>query len=85
MLPFKWIFFDLFDTLVYINEEIYYAGKKESAEITGIDPDEFMKAWKETAEDALVGILRDPFQRATKALEIMGIKDRAIAAKNIFV
>jgi HAD superfamily hydrolase (TIGR01509 family) len=81
MLPFKWIFFDLFDTLVYINEEIYYAGKKESAEITGIDPDEFMKAWKETAEDALVGILRDPFQRATKALEIMGIKDRAIAAK----
>jgi putative hydrolase of the HAD superfamily len=78
---FKWLFFDLFDTLVVVDEKIYYEGKKEAAELAGLDPDKFMAAWKSTSEDALLGKLRDPFQRANDALKRLEIEDRALSAK----
>lgn len=77
----KWLFFDLFDTIVYVDEDIYYKGKREVAEITGVDPDDFISAWRSTSEDALIGKLKDPFQRANEALKRMGISDRNISAK----
>ncbi|MCX7830974.1 MAG: HAD family hydrolase [Acidobacteria bacterium] len=77
----KWLFFDLFDTIVYVDEEIYYKGKREAAELAGIDADDFISAWRSTSEDALLGKLKDPFQRATEALKRMGITDRHISAK----
>lgn len=77
----KWLFFDLFDTIVYVDEAIYYEGKKEAAEIAGLNPDDFISAWKSTSEDALLGKLKDPFQRANDALKKMGISDRNICAK----
>lgn len=77
----KWLFFDLFDTIVFVDEEIYYKGKREAAELTGIDPDNFISAWKSTSEEALIGKLKDPFQRANEALKKMGINDRNISAK----
>lgn len=77
----KWLFFDLFDTIVFVDEEIYFRGKREAAELTGIDPESFISAWKSTSEEALIGKLKDPFQRANEALKRMGINDRTIAAK----
>ena len=81
MKGFKWLFFDLFDTVIFVDEEIYYEGKREAADIVGIDHDLFLSAWKDTSDDAIVGRLRDPFQRATAALKAIGIDDRAIWAK----
>jgi putative hydrolase of the HAD superfamily len=78
---YRWLFFDLFDTLVLVDEKIYYDGKKESAELVGLDPEKFISAWRSTSEDALVGKLRDPFQRATAALKICGIEERSLSAK----
>jgi len=78
---FRWVFFDLFDTLVVVDENTYYEGKRESAELVGLDPDKFMEAWRSTSEDALVGKLRDPFQRATATLKILGAEDRSLSAK----
>lgn len=77
----KWIFFDLFDTLVFVNEDIYYKGKKEAAQLVGINEEDFISAWKSTSEEAIVGKLKDPFQRANEALKRMGVQDRNISAK----
>lgn len=78
---FRWLFFDLFDTLVIVDEKLYYEGKKESAELVGVDPERFLAAWKHTSADALIGKLKDPFQRATEALKKCGIEDRSLSAK----
>lgn len=78
---YRWLFFDLFDTLVVVDEKVYYEGKKESAELIGLDPEKFISAWRSTSEEALVGKLRDPFQRATAALKILGCEDRSLSAK----
>ena len=77
----KWIFFDLFDTIVFVNEDIYYKGKKEAAQLVGINEVEFIDAWKSTSEEAIIGKLKDPFQRANEALKRMGVQDRNISAK----
>ena len=78
---YRWLFFDLFDTLVVVDEDIYYKGKAESAEAAGLDPDEFIEAWRSTSEPALVGKLKDPFARATEALKILGKEERSLSAK----
>ena len=78
---YRWLFFDLFDTLVLVDEKVYYEGKKESAELAGLNPEQFLSAWKSTSDDALVGKLKDPFARATAALKIMGAEDRSLSAK----
>lgn len=78
---YRWLFFDLFDTLVLVDEKVYYEGKKESAELVGLDPEKFINAWRNTSEEALVGKLRDPFARATAALKAMGAEDRSLSAK----
>jgi putative hydrolase of the HAD superfamily len=81
MQKYRWLFFDLFDTLVLVNEKVYYEGKKESAELVGLNPEKFISAWRSTSDDALVGKLRDPFQRATAALKILGVENRSLSAK----
>ncbi len=78
---YRWIFFDLFDTLCTVNEPVYYAGKKRAAEAAGLSYDDFMKAWKETGPAASVGQLRDPYARAKAALESLGVADRTKIAK----
>lgn len=59
-----------------MDEEAYYAGKRRAAEAAGLDPDDFMAAWRGTAADASVGRLRSPFDRAQRALESLGVRDR---------
>ena len=78
---YRWIFFDLFDTLCTVNEPVYYKGKKLAAEIAGLPYESFMKAWKATGPAASVGQIRDPFARAKSALESCGVYDRAKIAK----
>lgn len=79
--PFRWIFFDLFDTLCRVDEEVYYAGKRASAQAAGLDFDAFIAAWRRTSSEASVGKLRDPFARARAALESLGVTDRAAVAE----
>ena len=37
MPPYRWVFFDLFDTLCTVDEEVYYEGKRAAAEVAGLD------------------------------------------------
>lgn len=78
---YRWIFFDLFDTLCTVDEEAYYEGKRSAAEAAGLDFETFMRAWQETSSDASTGKLRTPYDRAARALEALGVKDRRTAAE----
>ena len=78
---FRWVFFDLFDTLVSVDEKVYYGGKMRAAETLGVDFDTFISAWRGTSKDASVGKLRDPFARAMAACESLGISDRMLIAE----
>lgn len=77
----RWIFFDLFDTLATVDEEVYYAGKRAAAEGAGVPFEAFLRVWRETSAEASVGRLRTPFERAFKALSALGVSDRAAAAE----
>ena len=81
MAPYRWVFFDLFDTLCTVDEDPYYAGKRLAAESAGVDYDAFMAAWRATSPAASVGKLRTPFERAEKALRDMGVTDRHAVAE----
>ena len=81
MASYRWIFFDLFDTLCTVDEPAYYEGKRRAAEAAGVAPESFLAAWQATSQDASVGRLRSPFERAVAALASMGVKDRAAAAE----
>jgi HAD superfamily hydrolase (TIGR01509 family) len=74
---YRWLFFDLFDTLCTVDEKVYYEGKRKAAEAAGVKPLAFLDAWKKTAGDASVGRIRHPFERAEKSLESLGVKDRS--------
>lgn len=78
---FRWIFFDLFDTLCTVDEPVYYEGKRAAAEACGLDFDAFMAAWKATSPEASTGALRSPYARAEASLAAMGCSDRRAAAE----
>lgn len=77
----RWVFFDLFDTLATVEEEVYYAGKRAAAQAAGVPYPLFLESWKKTSPEASVGRLRTPFDRARQALMALGIEDRAAAAE----
>jgi putative hydrolase of the HAD superfamily len=79
--PFRWVFFDLFDTLCTVDEDVYYRGKRAAAEAAGLDYGAFLAAWSDTSEEASVGRLKTPFARAEKALEALGVRDRRAVAE----
>lgn len=81
MAGFRWVFFDLFDTLCTVDEAAYYEGKRLSAEAAGVPYEAFLEAWRSTAVEASVGKLRDPFARASAALGKLGAADRTVAAQ----
>lgn len=78
---FRWIFFDLFDTLCFVEEETYYEGKRLAAEAAGLPFERFIEAWRKTSPEASVGKLRDPFARAKATLDSLGVGDRLLAAE----
>jgi len=73
---YRWVFFDLFDTLCAVDEAVYYAGKRKAAEAAGVEPEAFLQAWRGTGADASVGRIKHPFERAQRTLETLGVKDR---------
>ncbi len=81
MPSYRWIFFDLFDTLCTVDEGRYYEGKRKGAEAAGVDFGAFIEAWKRTSPEASVGKLRTPYDRAEKALAELGVKDRRVVAE----
>ena len=60
-----------------MDEAAYYEGKRRAAEAAGVEPEAFMEAWRSTAAEAGVGRLRSPFDRAQRALESLGIRERS--------
>ncbi|MDQ7824713.1 MAG: HAD family hydrolase [Candidatus Eremiobacteraeota bacterium] len=50
---------DLFDTLVYIDEEPYLAFRDEMARALGIECGEFRKVWRARTPDRFLGKIRD--------------------------
>jgi putative hydrolase of the HAD superfamily len=76
---YEWVFFDLFDTLCTVDEPVYFEGKARTAEVLGVEFDTFMASWRSTSHDASTGLLKTPFDRAVKALEALGVKDRGAA------
>lgn len=80
MASYRWIFFDLFDTLCTVDEERYYEGKRRAAEVAGVDAEAFLDAWRSTSKAASVGRLRTPFERAAVALQALGVRDRTAVA-----
>jgi putative hydrolase of the HAD superfamily len=81
MPPYRWVFFDLFDTLCTVDEPVYYAGKRTAAEAAGLEYDAFMAAWSSTSQDASVGKLKTPYARAEQALAGLGVSDRRAVAE----
>ena len=79
MAGFRWIFFDLFDTLCTVDEPVYYEGKRQAAALADVDPQRFLAEWAATSPEASVGKLRTPIDRAVRTLESLGISDRALA------
>jgi putative hydrolase of the HAD superfamily len=79
MALYRWIFFDLFDTLCTVDEPVYYEGKERAAKLLGVDPQRFLSEWSATSPEASVGRLKTPIDRAVRALDALGIKDRALA------
>jgi len=78
---FRWLFFDLFDTLVAVDEAPYYEGKRRSAEAAGVEYERFLAAWRDTGKAASIGEIRDPYGRALEALKSLGVTDRAKVAE----
>ena len=78
---YRWVFFDLFDTLCTVDEDIYYAGKREAAKAANLDYNDFMRAWRDTSPHASTGVLKTPYARAEKALALLGVWDRRTAAE----
>ncbi len=78
---YRWVLFDLFDTLCTVNEPLYYEGKSRAAEVLGVESDVFLSAWSATSHDASIGRLKTPFDRAVQAMDALGIDDRARAAR----
>lgn len=78
---YRWLFFDLFDTLVALDEAPYFRGKRLSAEAAGVGFEAFMAAWRATGKRASTGEIPDPFSRATEALKGCGIVDRRKSAE----
>ena len=76
---YRWLFFDLFDTLCTVDETVYYEGKRKAAALVAVDEQRFLAVWGGTSPDASVGKLRTPIDRAVRALEALGIQDRALA------
>ena len=76
----RWIFFDLFDTLCTVDEEAYFDGKRQASDAIGIPFNDFMQAWRDTARDASIGAIPNPFLRSKTVLSILGIPDRALAS-----
>ena len=81
MPPYRWVFFDLFDTLCTVDEEVYYAGKRAAAEAAGLDYPAFMAAWASTSHEASVGRIKTPYERAERALAQLGARERRAAAE----
>lgn len=81
MPPYRWVFFDLFDTLCTVDEEVYYAGKRAAAEAAGLDYPAFISAWASSSHEASVGRIKTPYARAELALESLGVKDRRAVAE----
>lgn len=73
---FRWLFFDLFDTLVALNEAPYFEGKRLAAEAAGVEYGAFMAAWRATGKRASIGEIPDPYSRATEALKACGVTER---------
>jgi putative hydrolase of the HAD superfamily len=78
---YRWVFFDLFDTLCTVDEAVYYAGKRAAAESAGLEYDPFMAAWNSTSQEASVGKLKTPYARAERALSELGVSDRRAVAE----
>lgn len=78
---YRWVFFDLFDTLCTVDEEVYYEGKRTAAEAAGVDYDAFITAWTSTSQEASVGKLKTPFARAQLALSNLKVSDRHAVAE----
>jgi putative hydrolase of the HAD superfamily len=78
---YRWVFFDLFDTLCTVDEAVYYAGKRTAAESAGLEYNRFMAAWNSTSQEASVGKLKTPYARAEQALADLGMTDRRAVAE----
>lgn len=50
---------DLFDTLVYLEEERYISWREEMARHMGIPPDEFLKIWWSHTSERFLGKIKD--------------------------
>ncbi|HDS08654.1 MAG TPA: HAD family hydrolase, partial [Firmicutes bacterium] len=67
------LFFDFYDTLCYVDDETYFAGKVEMGRILGIDPETFIKEWRKTGGESLIGKLESTKDRIAKVASVLGI------------
>ena len=65
----KGIFFDFYDTLCYIDDEIYLEGKKRMIAEFNVTLEMFFEAWRNTAKDSLLGNLENSEARVKAVAE----------------
>lgn len=64
---------DLYDTLLYIEQDVYEQGKTVSASRLKVPPKKFMQAWGACAPDAQVGRITGTKERAARTADVLGV------------
>mgnify|MGYP001300091160 CR=1 FL=1 len=69
----KGLFFDFYDTLCYVNDAVYFEGKKKMADVLGVEMELFFSEWRKTGMDSLIGKLGTTKERIMKVAFVLGI------------
>lgn len=64
--------FDLYDTLVYFDEDGYRKKNNRLAEICGTEPDVFARAWRSLVVESNCGAFADTAARALRVQQLVG-------------
>ncbi len=70
----KGIFFDFYDTLCYIDDEIYLEGKKRMIAEFNVTLEMFFEAWRSTAKESLIGKLENSEARVKAVAEKLQVE-----------
>lgn len=74
MSKYRAVVFDLYDTLVTIDPQEYVTVKRTMAETLGVDPEEFLRAWKRYTRQAALGEIHTVEDRLARVTNDFGLQ-----------
>jgi putative hydrolase of the HAD superfamily len=76
MSPISTVLFDLYDTLAYLDGHVIRDGRRDMAALAGVDNEQFMEQWRDTAWERMLGSLGDLSQQISLMLARLGKEAR---------